>query len=85
VIISGSAAHSAAQSVVIARVSTTSQRWMQIGQNDSGSRIGFRSPVRFIDASNRVDLDLRDPISYQQFVTWGRSMMGGDTSGMLDI
>lgn len=84
-IIGGRAAHSSAQSVTISRVSTTSPHWMRIERTDSPGRLGLRSPVRFVDAPSLVDPDLREPISYEQFVAWGRSMMGGDTSGMLDI
>jgi hypothetical protein len=81
------AASSAVQSLTIAKTASTDQRQrIQIAPGDSARRaIGYRPVLRFVEAPSRIDLDLRDPISYQQFVAWGRSMIGGDTSGMLDI
>jgi hypothetical protein len=82
----GASAHSSVQSLTITRTATTTdQRWI-IGRADSARRqISYHPVVRFVHAPSGVDLDLRDPISYQEFVAWGRSLMGGDTSGMLDI
>ena len=71
--------------VATASAATADRGWI-IRRGDLGKPpIRYLAFVRYLDPPVAVDPDLRDPISYQQFVTWGRSMMGGDTSGMLDI